>query len=110
MKKKLLKNISEYRKWAWKISEQSEGQAEADESLGLLVDHDCWDYNENNEPIDEAGNVLQDETAETVKLEKWVEELDFPVVAVYWIEKTFDRCGDVAIVSVEFVSQSDFNK
>ena len=106
MKKKLLKNISEYRKWAWKISEQSEGKA--DEALGLLIDLDCWDYNENNEPIDEQGNVILDETAETVKLEEWVEKLKFPVIAVYWVEKTFDRCGNVAIVAVEFVSQSDF--
>lgn len=106
MKKKLLKNISEYRKWAWKISEQSEGKA--DESLGLLISYDCWDYNDNNEPIDEQGNVIPDETAETVKLEEWVEKLKFPVVAVYWIEKEFDRVGNVTIIAVDFVSQSDF--
>lgn len=107
MTKKFIKNISEYRKWAWRISEKFE-DSKVDDNLGLLVDYDCWDYNDKNEPVDEQGNVIPEETAETVKLAEWVEKLEFPVVAVYWIEKEFDRVGDVTIIAVDFVSQSDF--
>lgn len=108
MDKKLIKNLAEYRAWAFEMHEKHETH-HVDQALGLNIDYDCWDYNDKNEPIDEQGNVIPDVTAETVKLEKWVEELVFPVVVVYWIEKDHDRHGDVQIIALETVSLSEFN-
>lgn len=107
MNKKLINNLDEYRKWAFGISASS-SSCHLDDSLGLNISYDCWDYNDKGEEIDEDGNVVPDTTAENVKLEKWVEELEFPVVAVYVFEKSFDRTGDLEIVLCEFVSIKDF--
>ena len=106
MKKKLLKNISEYRKWAFKQSEN--GNHYIDRALGLSRIYDCWDYNEAREEIDEKGNVIPEDTAENVELEDWVEELKFPIIAVYTFDKEWDRQGNFEIVVAEFVSISDF--
>ncbi len=110
MKKKLLQNLSEYRQWAWKtLTELDDHQVVAKE-LGLLPVYECWAVNEKGEEIDEDGNVIPDDTAETVKIQDWVSNLQFPVVAVYWMEQEYDRSGSVVIVAAEFVSLNDFQK
>lgn len=109
MTKKLLKNISEYRQWAWKVLQENDDNSNVAENLGLIPAYDCYDYNDNDEPIDENGNVLPDDTAETVQIEDSIKELVFPVMAVYWIEKAWDRGGDVQIIAVDFVELREFD-
>jgi hypothetical protein len=43
-----------------------------------------------------------------MKLENWINDLIFPVVAVYWIEQADDRFGGVNIAIVEYVSIGEF--
>lgn len=108
MNKTLLKDISEYRQWAWDLVEEEDDQ-HVEKALGLCVVRECWDVNEKGEEIDEEGNVIPDDTAETVKLEDWVNKLQFPVVAVYCFEKEWDRHGSAQIVFAEFVELKEFN-
>lgn len=110
MTKKLIKNIGEYRQWAWQIVNEFDGKYAIERAVGMNLTHDCYDYNDKNEPVDEQGNVIPDDTAETAQLDDWVNELKFPVVAVYWIEKEYDRVGEVVIVAAEFVSISEFSE
>ena len=107
MTKKLLKNIQEYRQWAFNISILHE-HYEVDDALGLDINYDCWDTNDNGENINEDGSVIPKLTPENMQLENWINELVFPVVAVYWIEKFDDRLGGVNITAVEFVSIDEF--
>ena len=107
MTKKLLKNIQEYRQWAFNISILHE-HYQVDDALGLDINYDCWDTNDNGENINEDGSVIPKLTPENMQLENWINELVFPVVAVYWIEKFDDRLGGVNITAVEFVSIDEF--
>ena len=107
MTKKLLKNIQEYRQWAYDISTLHE-HYKVDDALGLDINYDCWDTNDNGENINEDGSVIPKLTPENMQLENWINELVFPVVAVYWIEKFDDRLGGVNITAVEFVSINEF--
>ena len=107
MTKKLLKDIQEYRQWAYDISTLHE-HYKVDDALGLDISYDCWDTNDNGEDINEDGSVIPKLTPENMKLENWVKDLIFPVVAVYWIEESDDRlCGRIAI-AVDFVSIDEF--
>lgn len=108
MTKKLLNNISEYRQWAWSILLENDNDRVVSKSLGLRPAYDCFDYNDNDEPIDENGNVLPEDTAETIHIEDFIAKLIFPVIAVYWIANEWDRGGDVKIVAVEFVELREF--
>ena len=108
MTKKFIKNLSDYRQWAWNTLMANDNTQIVAKQLGLLPVYECWDVNEKGEEIDEDGNVIQKDTAETVKIEDWVNELQFPVIAVYWIEKEYDRHGDVCIVAVDFVALNEF--
>lgn len=108
MTRKLLKNIEEYRKWSFDISNIHD-KTEVDRALGLIIDYSCWDVNENGEEINEDGSVIPDLTPENMELKDWVNKLTFPVVAVYWIENMDDRMGDTMIIAVDFVSIEDFN-
>ena len=107
MTKKLLKDIQEYRQWAYDISILHE-YYKVDDALGLNINYDCWDTNDNGEDINEDGSVIPKLTPENMQLENWINELVFPVVAVYWIEKFDDRLGGVNITAVEFVSIDEF--
>ena len=107
MTKKLLKDIQEYRQWAYDISILHE-HYKVDEALGLNINYDCWDTNDNGENINEDGSVIPKLTPENMKLENWINELVFPVIVVYWIEKFDDRLGGVNITAVEFVSIDEF--
>ena len=107
MTKKLLKNIQEYRQWAFNISILHE-HYKVDDALGVNINYDCWDTNDNGENINEDGSVIPKLTPENMQLENWINELVFPVVAVYWIEKFDDRLGGVNITAVEFVSIDEF--
>ena len=107
MTKKLLKDIQEYRQWAYDISILHE-HYKVDDALGLNINYDCWDTNDNGEDINEDGSVIPKLTPENMKLENWVKDLIFPVVAVYWIEKFDDILGEVNITAVKFVSIDEF--
>ena len=107
MTKKLLKDIQEYRQWAYDISILHE-HYQVDDALGLDISYDCWDTNDNGEDINEDGSVIPKLTPENMQLENWINELVFPVVAVYWIEKFDDILGEVNITAVKFVSIDEF--
>jgi hypothetical protein len=107
MTKKLLKNIQEYRQWAYDISILHE-HYKVDDALGVDISYDCWDTNDNGENINEDGSVIPKTTPENMKLENWINDLIFPVVAVYWIEQADDRFGGVNIAIVEYVSIGEF--
>ena len=107
MTKKLLKDIQEYRQWAYDISILHEDYR-VDDALGLDINYDCWDTNDNGENINEDGSVIPKLTPENMQLENWINELVFPVIVVYWIEKFDDRLGGLNITAVEFVSIDEF--
>jgi hypothetical protein len=107
MTKKLLKNIQEYRQWAYDISILHE-HYKVDDALGVDISYDCWDTNDNGENINEDGSVIPKTTPENMKLENWINDLIFPVVAVYWIEPADERVGGVNIAIVEYVSIGEF--
>lgn len=107
MDKQLLHNLTEYREWAWKLHEEKDKE-HIDEALGLQLIYECWDYNEEGESIDEDGNVIPEDTAETVKLNDWVYGLEFPVIAVHWFENDDWRGCSHEICALEFVSLNEF--
>ena len=109
MTKKLLKDIQEYRQWAYHISTLHE-HYRVDAALGLVISYDCWDINGNGENINEDGSVIPKPTPENMQLKNWVNELVFPVIAVYWIEKDCDRMGETVIIAADFVSINDFKR
>lgn len=107
MTKKLLRNVEQYRKWAFDISAIHD-KTEVDRALGLIIDYSCWDVNEKGEEINEDGSVIPELTPENVELADWVNDLVFPVVAVYWIENMDDRVGEAMVIAADFVSMQDF--
>lgn len=118
-KKTLLQNLTEYRTWAWDIAKSRE-QDHVDKTLGLLPVYECYDYlkdefgeivtdeDGNAIDIDEDGNIIPPNTAETVKLEDWVYGLEFPVIAVHCFDEDWDRLGDIEFCFCEFVSKNEF--
>ncbi len=110
MTKTKFKNLSEYKDFCFKTLYETKKEINSvEEFLGVIGDHDCFDYNDKNEPIDEAGNVLKDPASgEDLEFEDWVNELSFPLIFVYIIEFGFDRHGDCGIVVGEFVSLNEF--
>jgi hypothetical protein len=112
MDKKLVQNIDEYRQWAWELYTNSGEQDTIERALGLEPIHDCWDSIENEDgsftDINEDGSVIPKDTAETVKLNDWVDEIKFPCVFVYAFEKSWDRLSDYEISILDYVSIEDF--
>lgn len=109
MTRQFLRNIEEYRKWAFDISAIHD-KTEVDRALGLIIDYSCWDVNEKGEEINEDGSVIPELTPENVELKDWVNELSFPAFAVYWIENMDDRMGAAMVIAVDFVCLKDFSK
>jgi hypothetical protein len=117
MKHKFLHNITEYRNWAWNYYQQNwNHNNNVAEVLGMSPIFECWDsiLNENGEwiDIDEDGNVIPEDSAETIALQEWMSEVDFPVVAVYHFEKVYNRNvrGDDETYICDFVSLSEFSQ
>lgn len=111
MDKELIRSIDEYREWAWGIFEKNKTSRyiqSIENQLGLEIQHECYDTNENGEDLDEDGNVIPEDTVSTVNLVEWVIDLKFPVIAVSWIESCLDRYGDATIVAIDFVSRDEF--
>ena len=108
--KKLIKSISEYRQWAWDTWGKNESNQRVAQNLGLIPIYDCWDTNENGEDINEDGSIIPKDTAENVKVDEWVNKLSFPLIVIYWIEKDWDRSGDIQIISINFVELREFNE
>lgn len=122
MKKKLLHNETEYREWAWSIYSHLQNHinqfyaSSADDvahALGLRLVYECWDsiQNENGEwvDVDEDGNVIPEDTAETVALAEWMSDVEYPAIAVYQFEKNYDRLGVFEGYICDFVSLNEFN-
>lgn len=107
MNKTLIKSEQQYRKFAFKILENNDG-SHVQEALGVELDTDCYDYNEKGEPIDEKGNVIPDETPDSLILSDEIKNLEYPVIAIHSFGKDFDRLGDVEYCLLEFVSLKDF--
>jgi hypothetical protein len=115
MDKKLINNLTEYREWAWETYQESGQNGYIERAFGILPISECWDnvFDENGEwlhDIDEDGNILPEETAQTVKIEEWVTEIEFPAIFVYTFEKTWDRIGDQEIYMLDYVSLSEFGE
>lgn len=115
MDKKLINNITEYREWAWKTYHEWDQNDQIERAFGICPLHECWDsvYDENGEwlhDIDEDGNIIPEDTAQTVQLEDWVSEVEFPAIFVYTFEKTWDRIGDQEIYILDYVSLSEFGE
>lgn len=117
MKHKLLQNITDYRNWAWNYYvENWNHNLKVAQVLGLNPVFECWDSvpNENGElvDIDEDGNVIPEDTSETVALEEWISEVQFPAVAVYWFESGYSRNvrGKDEVYICDFVPLSEFSQ
>ena len=117
VEKKLLNNLTEYRQWAWSLYEEDENENEnIAEAVGICPVNECWDsvLNEYGEyvDIDEDGSVIPKDTSETVALQDWVQELTFPVVAVYWLQYDdhmgFEDENGRSLCVCGFVSLSEF--
>lgn len=122
MEKKLLRNETEYREWAWRIYSRwknhinqfyASSAHHVAHVLGLCPAYECWDsiQNENGEwvDVDEDGNVIPEDTAEIVALADWMGDVDFPTIAVYQLEKDSDRLGVFEGYICDFVSMNEFN-
>jgi len=123
MEKKLLRNETEYREWAWSIyshwkNHKNEGFASSAHHiahvLGLCPVYECWDsiQNENGEwvDVDENGNVIPEDTAETVALAEWMSDVEYPTISVYQFENYRDRLGQFEGYICDFVSLNEFNQ
>ena len=64
-----------------------------------------YDENENDDKNEEILNSF----SETNNPAKNKLELEYPVIAVVWIESDFDRFGANGILCVDFVEQKEFN-
>lgn len=122
MEKKLLRNETEYREWAWSIYSHwknhinefyASSAHHVAHVLGLCPVYECWDsiQNENGEwvDVDEDGNVIPEDTAEIVALADWIDDVDFPTIAVYQLGKDSDRLGVFEGYICDFVSLNEFN-
>lgn len=115
MDKKLINNITEYREWAWETYQDSGEDEYIEQAFGLIPICECWDavFDENGEwlyDVDVDGNRIPEDTAQTVELDEWVTEIEFPAIFVYTFEKTWDRIGDQKIYILDYVSLSEFDK
>ena len=122
MEKKLLRNETEYREWAWSIYSHllnhinqfyASSADDVAHVLGLCPVYECWDsiQNENGEwvDVDEDGNVIPEDTAETVALAEWMSDVEYPAIAVYQFEKNYDSLGVFEGYICDFVSLNEFN-
>ena len=118
MDKQLLHNQTEYREWAWGVYQKTLTDPfygtsyHVADAVGLKPITECWDsiLNDNGEyvDVDEEGNVIPEDTAETVALQDWAQEMSFPAIAFYWFQKDdFRGCPDEICVC-EFVSLNEF--
>jgi len=111
MKKDLIKSEIEYRKYVWDILLESNFNSKLERAFGIVSQHDCYDYNDKNELIDENGVVLRDPTGpQDLILEEEIESLSYPLIIVSWIEEDDFRGSKYTIIAVEFVELSEFNK
>ena len=114
MNKKLIQNIDEYRQWAWDLYDKLDQNYNAECAMGLVPIHDCWDSIENEDgtftDIDEDGSPIPEDTAETVELEDWVNEIEFPCVVLYTFEKTWVGIDMMDVYLLEYVSLSEFSE
>lgn len=113
MDKKLINNITEYREWALETYDEWEQNEYIGKAFGLCPQYECWDsiYDEDGEwlhDVDEDGNIIPEDTSQTVQLEDWVSEVEFPAIFVYTFEKGWDRVGDYETYVMDWVSLSEF--
>ena len=122
MKHQLLRNLTEYRNWAWYVYQYwynhkntfyASSALEVGRVIGLNPIFECWDSikNENGEwiDVDEDGNVIPEDTVETVALQDWMSDIEFPAVVVYALEKDRDRLGEFGNFLCDFVSLNEFS-
>lgn len=113
MDKKLINNITEYREWAWETYHEWEQNPHVEAAFGICPQHECWDsvYDENDEwlyDIDEDGNIIPEDTAQTVLLHDWVDEVEFPAIFVHTFEQGWDRVGNYETYILDWVSLNEF--
>lgn len=103
MRKTLIKSEKEYREFAFPICQQYNGIVQ--DYFGLVLTWECYDTDSNGNDLDEDGNIIPDDTPDTVEVKGWVKELRYPLYVLDWIE--IDSFGS-GVIAVEFVSIHDF--
>jgi len=74
------------------------------------IGDNCHGYDENDNEIDENGNIIPPTSRETIKIaDEWRKDLTFPLYFIGWIDSSFDRYGDVRMAFSDFVSLKEFN-
>jgi len=81
-----------------------------EECFGVVIEHNCWDTDEDGNDIDEDGNIIPDDCSspEALIFEDWAKEFTYPFLVVYWFASGFDRQGKSSVCVVDFVELKDF--
>jgi hypothetical protein len=113
MNKKLIRNLAEYRKWAWEVSD---GCLNGDiaECLGLIPVNEYCATSIKDDGIviilDENGNVIPEDTEETIKLDETISKLIFPVIVIYYFSETKTHWAGWRPCQCVFVSLIEFSE
>ena len=124
MNHQLVQSLTEYRTWAWGLYQDwlnhnnpfyRQFAPKVAKVLGLCPVYECWEsiFDQNGVwiyDVDEFGGIIPDNTAESVTLDEWVKEVDFPAVVVYAIHSDIDRLGLVGTCVCDCVSMNEFFK
>ena len=105
MKKTQINNEQEYREYTFNICNNYNNNLKINDAFGLLLTYECYDSDENGNSIDEEGNIIPPDTPENIKLEDWVQKLQYPIILLEWIILEGDGGG---VICVETVSIHEF--
>ena len=106
MKKTLIKSKSEYLEHSFPICDKLRNY-QINEVYGINIVMECYDHDENNNMLDELGNIIPASSIDNVKVDKWVDELTYPLILLEWIDVNSDRLGSYSIICVETVCLSE---
>jgi len=107
MVKKLINSKREYLEHCFPICDREKAYV-INNAYGLILTMDCHDYDDNNNMLDEEGNIIPPDSVDNVKVEEWVDELTYPLMLLEWINDDYDRLGDYRIICVETVCLKEF--
>jgi hypothetical protein len=109
MVKKLINSKREYLEHCFPICNREKIYA-INNAYGLILIMDCYDHDDNNNMLDEEGNIIPPDSVDNVKVEEWVDELTYPLMLLEWIENDSDRVGNYSTICVETVCLKEFEK
>jgi len=64
---------------------------------------ECYDTDENGNDLDEYGNIIPEESRETLMIDKR-KGITFPMVFVGWFDSGFSRAGEESVMFSDFVN------